>query len=123
MDLGSTRRLFDLGLGRPVAPIADVIADRIVEQHRILRHHSDHRMQAFLRHVAHVLAINQNRPRLHIIEAKQQPPDGRFPRARRADNRNRLTGRDIKRNPLQNRPLAVITEIHGLKSHRCAFHF
>ena len=49
MDLGIARRLLDLVLRCPVAAIGDVVADRVIEQNGVLRHHTDGLMQAFRR--------------------------------------------------------------------------
>jgi hypothetical protein len=45
-----------------VAAIGDVVEDRVVEQHRVLRHHADGGMQAVLRDVAQVLPVDAQRP-------------------------------------------------------------
>ncbi len=80
VDLGILSGLLDLFLRGPVAPIGDVVADRVVEQHRILRHHADGRMQAFLGHIAHILTVNAQRTAGDIVEAEQQPPNRGFAR-------------------------------------------
>ena len=41
VDLRQPRRLLDLGIGRLPAAVADVVADGVVEQHGVLRHHAD----------------------------------------------------------------------------------
>ena len=52
VDLRKASRLFDLGISRLPAAIANVVADRVVEQHGVLRNHADHLPQRFLRHLA-----------------------------------------------------------------------
>ena len=52
VDLGEPRRLAHLGLARIGFAVADVVFDRVVEQHGILRHHADRRPERGLRHVA-----------------------------------------------------------------------
>ena len=100
MNLGRTRGLFDLGLCGPGAPISDVVANGVVKEHRVLRHHAYIGMKAFLRDIAHVLAIDQNTPRLHILKAEKKTPDGLLARSGGPNHRNRLPRRNIKRNAL-----------------------
>jgi hypothetical protein len=59
----AARRRLDLVPGRVGAAIGDVVADRVVEQHRVLRHHADPGVQAFLRDVAQVLPVDARRRR------------------------------------------------------------
>ena len=47
VDLREPRRLLDLGVGRVPAAVADVVADGVVEQHGVLRHHADGGAQRF----------------------------------------------------------------------------
>ena len=63
VDLGEPRRLLDLGIGRLPAAVADVVADGVVEQHGVLRNHADGGAQRLLRHVADVLAVDQDAAR------------------------------------------------------------
>ena len=65
------RRRQHLCVTRIGAAIANVVAQRVVEQHRILRHDADGLAQAFLRHGAHRLTINQNIAALRVIKSKQ----------------------------------------------------
>ena len=46
VDLGQARRFLDLGLVGADAAIGDVVLDRVVEQHRVLRDDADHGAQA-----------------------------------------------------------------------------
>ena len=46
------------------------------------------------RDVADVGAVDRDAPGVHVVEARQQQPDGRLARARAADERDRLTRRD-----------------------------
>ena len=107
-------------LGRCVAPIGDVVADRIVEQDRILRHDANRPMQALLRYVAHILSINGNRAATDVIEPEQEPRDGRFPRPRRPHNGHVMPRRHIKANPAQDWARLVIPKRHPVKPDRPA---
>ena len=48
VDRGAARRRLDLGLGGAVAAVADIVADRVVEQHRVLRDDADRGAKARL---------------------------------------------------------------------------
>ena len=87
MHLRQPRGVLDLVLRRTDAAVGDVVADRVVEQHGVLRHHADRRAQAFLRHVADVLAVDPDAALGHVVEAEQQPADGGLARAGRPDDR------------------------------------
>ena len=63
VDLRQPRRLLDLGVARVPAAVADVVADGVVEQHGVLRHHADRGAQRRLRDVADVLAVDQDAAR------------------------------------------------------------
>ena len=76
MDLCRPRRVFNLGLGGVMAAVGDVVIDCIVEQNRVLRHHTYHLMQRRLGDIADVLAINADGPARYIVKPEQQPPDG-----------------------------------------------
>jgi len=67
-------------------PIADVVHHRVAEQEGILQHDPDLAAQAVGRHVAHVVAVDQHRAAVHVVEARQQVDDGRLARAGRPDD-------------------------------------
>ena len=94
MDARQPRRFLDLGGRRPGAAIGDVVVDRVVEQHGVLRNDADGRAQARLGDVADVLPIDPHRTPVDIVEAEQQAPDRRFAGAARANDRDRLAGGD-----------------------------
>ena len=87
-DLRHPRRLAHLGVGGVPASVADVVADRVVEEHGVLRDDADRGAKALLRHVADVLPVDQDAPAGHVVEAEEQPRDRRLARARRADDRD-----------------------------------
>ena len=122
MDLRIARGLHDLILGRAVATIGDVVADRVIEQHRILRHHPDRVMQADLGHVAQVLPVDQNRATVHVVKAEQQPPDGGLARPRRADDRHGLARRHLQADPFQDHAFGVIAKVHIAQLDLAALH-
>ena len=62
MDVRGLRGGDDFFARRIGTPVGDVVVDRIVEQHGVLRHDADRGAQAGLRHVAYVLAVDQDAP-------------------------------------------------------------
>ena len=68
MDFRGLRGLDDIGLRRAGAAIRDVIADGVVEQNSVLRHDTYGVVQRRLRHVAHVLPVDADRPSVDVIE-------------------------------------------------------
>ena len=70
VDLRLPRGLLDLGVARVPAAVADIVADGVVEQHGVLRHHSDRRAERALRDIADVLAVDQDASAGHFVEAE-----------------------------------------------------
>ena len=70
MNLGIARGLFHIRAAGPIAPIGDVVKNCIIEQHRVLRHHTDCVLQTALRHIAHVLIVDAERPTRNIVKPK-----------------------------------------------------
>ena len=77
-----------------------------------MRHHADARMQALLRHVAQVLPVDAHRATIDIIEAEEKPPDGRFARTGRADQRHGFARADLEGQAFQDGPRRVIAKLH-----------
>ncbi len=78
VDLSQPRGFLHLGVARLPAAVANVVADGIVEQHGVLRHHADGLAQRLLRHLRDILVIDQDAAAGQIIEAEQQPRDRRL---------------------------------------------
>ncbi|MPM25386.1 hypothetical protein SDC9_71877 [bioreactor metagenome] len=116
MDFRGSGGRDDLGLGGAGAAIGDVVADRIVEQHGVLRHHADRVVQALLGDVAEVLPVDPDRAAGDVVEAEEKPPDRRLARARGADQCHALPRRHGQRDPLQDRPVRVIGEFHRVET-------
>jgi hypothetical protein len=100
-DRRARRRPLDLGLTGTLAPIGDVVADRVVEQHRILRHDADCRAQGRLRHMRDVLPVDRDPTAGEVVEAVHQPRERRFARPRRPDHRERRARGDVEVEALQ----------------------
>jgi len=58
----ASRPLLDLGVGRLPAAERMFVADGVVEQHGVLRNHADGGAERRLRHVADILAVDQDAP-------------------------------------------------------------
>ncbi len=76
MDLRVTRGAFDLFDRRPGTAIGDVVVDRIVEQHGVLRHDPDRAPQRTLAERADVLTVDKNSTFIDVIKTEQQPRQG-----------------------------------------------
>ena len=94
--LGRAGGRLDLLVGRVRAAEGDVGTDGVGEQEGVLEDDADLAAQAVERHVAHVDAFEANVPGLDVVEAREQQPDRRLPRARRADNPDRLARGDLQ---------------------------
>ena len=103
------------GWRRPVAAVADVVADGVVEQHGVLRDDADRRAQAGLRDLGDVLAVDGDAPRGRVVEAIEQAADGRLAGARRADDGAAGARRDVEVDALQDLPLRLVAEAHVLE--------
>src|SRR3546814_2113167 len=113
--LGRRRNLLRARIG---TAIGDVVADRIVEQHRVLRNDPDLGAQALLGHRLDVLPVDRHPPTLRVIEAKEQSRDRRLARPRRPDARQRLARADRQADAVQYRPVRFVADDDILDSHR-----
>ena len=108
------RRCFDrLGRNR-VDAIRNVVGDRVVEQHRLLRDYADLMAERLQAHVAYVDPVDQDRAAGNVVKARQQVDQRRLARTAQADNRNDLTRARAEADVLQHclpRPL-VVSEAH-----------
>jgi hypothetical protein len=58
----------DFGLARVGTTVADIVADRPMQQRCILSDHGDLRAEAFLRNCGDVLSVDQDAPAFQIEE-------------------------------------------------------
>src|SRR3546814_1439830 len=65
-----------------------------------------------LRNLRNILAIDQNAPGLHIIEAEEQARDGRLACARRPHDGKRLPRRNVDVETVKDFPICSVTEMH-----------
>ena len=80
----------DLLLARLRAAVADVVGDGVVEEDGVLRDHADRGAERGLRHVADVLPVDGDAAAGHVVEAEEEPRDGRLAGAGGTDDRDRL---------------------------------
>ena len=106
MDVGGTRRGFDLGLGRVHFCVGQVRADGIVEQVRLLRHHADRQRKRFERHVAQVMPVDADDALGGVIQAWDEIRHRGFARAGGTDQRDQTSGTRDKGDPLKATSLA-----------------
>ena len=100
--------------------VGDVVVNRVVEQHRVLRHDADRRAQRFLRDFADVLSVDRDAPRIDIVEAVQQTRQRRLARTGGADHGDGFPGWDGKIHVVQNAALWTIAERNLIETHRAA---
>ena len=118
MDLRGARRRLDLRLPGAGAAVGDVRPDGVVEQHGVLRHQTDRGAQGLLSDVAQILAVDQDRALVDVVEAEQQAHDRGLAGARPAHQRERVAGGDGEVELAQHRPPGIIAEAHRLEAHR-----
>src|SRR3546814_2587083 len=110
------RGFLDLHLCGALPAVADIVADRVVEQHAVLRNDADRGAQASLRHLRDVLAVYGDTAASRLIEAEEEPRQGRLARARGADDGEHRAGPDVEVDALEDRPVGVVDELDVLEA-------
>ena len=72
VDTRRLRRGHQLLVGGVGVGVAQVVADRLVEQVRVLRHHTDRGAQGVERQIAHVVAVDAHRAGRHVVQPGEQ---------------------------------------------------
>ena len=125
--LRRARRRLDLLLRGPWLAKGDVIRNRAAEQENILLDDRNLAAQARQVPIAHVDAVDQDTPAVHIIDAVEQLGDGALAAACLPHQGQRLPGRQVKRNARQGVGDAAcrvcggshrISKVHLLKADR-----
>src|SRR5690606_31626552 len=101
-DPGEARGFLDLRLACVRSAVGDVVADRVVEEPRVLRSDADRGTYRLLRRRADVLPVDRDAPAVNVVEAKQQPADRRLACPRRPYDRDRVASGNRKADVLQN---------------------
>src|SRR6202007_2095611 len=115
VDMSMAGRLFDFAASCAGTTVSDVVVDRVVEQHGILRHHADRAPEAMLSYRANVLAVDLDRAGIDVVEAEQQAGDRRLAGAARTDDRDCRSGRYAEIDFGQDRPPDVVPKIDPAK--------
>ena len=105
----------DLLVARLRPAVADVFADRAMQQRGVLGHHGDLRAQRFLGQAGNILAVDEDGAAFEMKEAQQQIDHGRFAGAGAADQADLLAGMDRQVEILQHAGLAAVAEIDVLE--------
>ncbi len=108
--------ILNVALGCALAPVGDVVADRVVEQDRVLGDDADRGAEAPLGYAGDVLAIDANAPGGRVVEAVEEPGDGRLAGAGRTDDRAARPRRDVEIETLQNLAARVVAEAQVLEA-------
>jgi hypothetical protein len=111
VELCRARGPYDVGAGGARSAVRDVVRDRFVEQHRVLRHDADRLADAAPGDVAQVLAVDPNLAAGRLVQAKQQLRERRLARAAAAHDGDRRAGRSAERHAVEHEPRRVIAEI------------
>ena len=119
MGMGEARGAHDLGVARLRPRISDVLGQRAVEQHRLLRHQRNRPAQARLRHAGDVLAVDRDATAVEVVKPLQQLDQRALAAARAADQRHFLAGPDRDREIVEHRlVLARVDKAHALEPDR-----
>ena len=116
MDRRALRRRLDLVLRGALAAIADIVADRVVEQHRVLRNDAKRGTQALLRDLRNVLPVDRDPPALRLVEAEEQARERGLASTRRPDDRGGRARAHFQVDPLQDLAPRLIGEMHVLEA-------
>ena len=83
-------------VGRVEPAVGDVLADRAVEQPRVLEDHPERPAEVVAGQVAGVDAVDRDPPAVELVEAHQQVDERRLAGAGRPDDRDGLAGLDVE---------------------------
>src|SRR5207253_519305 len=109
---GHLRHRFDLMFARLRPAIADIVADRTMQQRDILRDDTDGAPKACLADGADILPVDQDRALADIVEAHEQVRERGLARTREADEADLLAGADPQRQILDDRLSGLVGEAH-----------
>ncbi len=117
VDMRGARHRLYLGRAGAGFAVGDVVANGVVEQHRVLRHDADGAAHTGLRDLGDVLAVDQNAPGLRRVKAKQQTRQRGFSRAGRADDGDCFSGGHGEVQPIENDAVGPIAKAHIFETH------
>src|SRR3954468_4634239 len=89
-----SRRILHLFVGGIERTVANVVKERPMKQHGILRDHADGTPKRILSHLADVLSIDENAATLDVVETKDQVHERGFPGAGKTNESDTFTRTD-----------------------------
>ena len=104
----SAARLGDLGRRGIGLSVGDVFRDGSIKEVDVLLHEANRLAQALLGHATHVLAINADGARIHVVEARQQRAGRGLSAARWTHKRHGVTGRHVEVEAVNDRRIGLI---------------
>ena len=117
VDVRRPGGLDDLGLGRTGPPVGDVVPDRPCEQPGVLQHHAEGAPHLVAGEVAVVDAVEEDVPGVDLVEADEQVHDRGLACARGADDRDRLAGRRLEGEVLDQGLVGLVAERDVVEPH------
>ena len=109
---GAPGRFADLGGGGVGQTIGDVVGDRPVEEVDVLLHEANRLAQGLLGDLAHVLTVDRDGARVHVVEARQKRAGRGLAAARGAHERQRLARADVEREAVEHALALHVGEVH-----------
>ena len=106
-----------LAVGRLGPRHAQIGGDAARIQERVLQHHADLLAQPLPIHFAHVHAVDQDAPGVERIEAHQEPHQRRLAGTRRADDADRLPGRNAGAEVHHRGAVRLVAGAHHVEHH------
>ena len=107
MGVGGLRRGDDLLFGPSDVAVGDVVADRIVEEDRLLGHDGDLPPERLDGDRADVLPVDEDRPLRDVVETGDQVDERRFSPAAHPHEGDHLAGPDLKADVPEDRRLLI----------------
>ncbi|GAB2664443.1 hypothetical protein GCM10027068_50480 [Prescottella soli] len=119
VHLRGAGRRFDLGVGRLRSGVPQVLADRRVQQVRLLRDHADQLGQLREPDVAQVHTVDGHRTRRRVVQAGDERCQRGLAGTGFTDQRERRSGGDVDRDVGQRVPVGILVpEADVFETHR-----
>ena len=115
VHVGGRCGLDDLVLVGIRPAVGDVLEDRAAEQPGVLQHHPDPRPQRLPADRRDVDAVDEDPPRIHVVEPHQQVHQRGLARPGGADDRDRAAGLGDQRQVLDDRRARPVGEVDVLE--------
>ena len=112
VGIGDPGRFDNLLMRGAAASHADVVRDRIVEEHGVLGHDAHVGADALLGVVAQGDAVDEDFAARGVVEAGQEFAEGRFSASRGSDERDGLPAADFERDAVDHLARTVVGEVH-----------